>query len=123
MKFETICNSLTSCKILDRLQSGTIPIHNPPLLFCSSTMAEVAKNSTQFFNCDKRALRNFFLIEKYACRTNFFGGTAPLGLAAGYVVVLAFGLLFGLFTVGLVYLERKISGTEFSSVRLSFFFR
>ncbi len=79
-------------------------------------MADIAQDSTEFFNCAQPALRNYFLIEKYACRTDFFGGSAPLGLAAGYIVVLGFGLIFGLFTVGLVMLERKVSGTEFSSV-------
>lgn len=78
-------------------------------------MTDIAQDSTALFNCAEPALRNYFGIEKYACRTDFFGGNAPLGLATGYVVVLAFGIVFGLFTVGLVYLEQKFTGAVMTS--------
>lgn len=73
----------------------------------------VAKNATEAFGCT--TFRNYFLLPQYECKTDFFGNDAPLSLGAGYAVVLAFGLVFGLFTVGLVILERKISGEAMNS--------
>jgi len=44
--------------------------------------------------------------ETYAGADSFFGGSPPLGVGVGYLVVLGFGLLFSLFTTALVFLER-----------------
>ncbi len=76
-----------------------------------------AVNSTTLFNCPNpgSVFRNYFAFERYACAASFFDKTAPLNLATGYVVVLAFGLVFGGFTVGLVYLEQRLSGKKMSS--------
>lgn len=79
---------------------------------------DVAKASTEWdklFGCDPASFRNLFGLEQYRCKTSFFGGSAPLSLGVGFFIVLGFGLVFGLFTVGLVYLERKFSGNQFNS--------
>jgi urea-proton symporter len=65
------------------------------------------------FNCPGDPLavqRNYFFLDEYACATDFFGPDKPRALtpAIGYLVVIAFGLLFGLFTVGLIYVEHYI---------------
>lgn len=46
----------------------------------------------------------------YAGQDSFFGGTAPLSQAVGYVVVLGFGAAFSIFTTIIVMLENKFSG-------------
>lgn len=68
-----------------------------------------------FFDCPGGSFRNYFGFAEYECNDSFFGGDAPLSLAVGYAIVLGFGLVFGLFTVGLVALERYISGVPMSS--------
>jgi urea-proton symporter len=78
----------------------------------AQTSAVAAAN---IFNCTTPAFRNYFGFEQYKCQTSFFGGEAPLSLAVGYVIVLAFGLCFGIFTVGLVYLEHYLSGQTMTS--------
>lgn len=77
----------------------------------------VAVNSTTLFTCDDPAsvVRNYFGFKQYACASSFFGGRPPLGQAAGYIVVLAFGLIFGGFTIGLAYLEQRLSGNKMNS--------
>lgn len=67
------------------------------------------------FECKTKPFRNYFNFKQYACQTSFFGDTYPLSKAVGYVIVLGFGLVFGMFTVGLVYLERYLSGQKMSS--------
>jgi urea-proton symporter len=67
------------------------------------------------FNCPDGAFRNYFGFKEYECATSFFGDEAPLSQAAGYIIVLGFGVIFGLFTVGLVALERFISGVRMNS--------
>jgi urea-proton symporter len=71
--------------------------------------------SVAHFDCPGDPLavqRNYFLLEEYRCFTDFFGEDKPRALtpAIGYLVVIAFGLLFGLFTVALIYLEHYIVG-------------
>lgn len=46
---------------------------------------------------------------------SFFGGKAPLEEYVGWIVVLAFGFAFSLFTTLLVYLDYRFGGTQFSS--------
>lgn len=68
----------------------------------------------EHFKCDE-TFRNYFGFEEYACQTEFFGENNPLPLWAGLVILLAFGAVFGLFTVGLVFLENKLTGQKMSS--------
>lgn len=72
--------------------------------------------SAIYFNCpDPRSVsHNFFNLSQYACFPNFFGDDRPRTLtpAVGYLVVIAFGLAFGLFTVALIYLEHYILGSS-----------
>jgi urea-proton symporter len=78
-----------------------------------ATSAVAIKN---IFNCtDPKSFRNYFGFEEYKCATSYFGGKPPLSLASGYVIVLAFGLIFGLFTVGIVYLEQYLTGRPMTS--------
>jgi len=51
------------------------------------------------------ARRNYFMFPEYACNDSFFGGKPTFDQWVGYVVVLAFGLLFGGFTVFLVWID------------------
>jgi len=44
--------------------------------------------------------------ETYAGADSFFGGSPPLGVGIGYLVVLGFGLLFSAFTTALVFLDK-----------------
>ncbi|PXF45390.1 Urea-proton symporter DUR3 [Gracilariopsis chorda] len=66
-----------------------------------------------FKDCDG-AVNNLFGFPQYKCFKAFFT-VPPLPLWSGWVVVLAFGLIFGLFTVGLVYLEHFITGVKMNS--------
>lgn len=60
--------------------------------------------------------RNYFGFEQYACKERFFDTTEPLlSKAVGFVILLAFGTVFGLFTVGLVYLEQYLTGQKMNS--------
>lgn len=76
-----------------------------------------AVDSTTLFDCPdpSSVFRNYFGFEEYACKSSFFGDDAPLSLAVGFIIVLGFGLVFGGFTVGLVYLEQFLSGQKMSS--------
>ncbi|KAJ8908503.1 hypothetical protein NDN08_005211 [Rhodosorus marinus] len=60
-------------------------------------------------------VRNYFGDEQYCCDTSFFGGNNPLEPWVGYVIILGFGLVFGLFTVGLVYIDWKLLRTKATS--------
>lgn len=72
-------------------------------------MADFVNPSAAVFGCTGPVTRNFFLEEQYACRSSFFGGnTTELSEAVGFVIVLAFGISFGIATVGLVLIERKV---------------
>lgn len=74
--------------------------------------------SAIYFNCSnkKAVILNFFNDTIYNCSTEFFDDK-PLSQGIGYAVVLAFGLAFGLLTVGLVYLDqyffRRTMNSEF----------
>lgn len=75
-----------------------------------------AKNTTELFKCTDYAFRNFFGFEAYKCSKQFFDAKdSPLSSWVGYVIILGFGLIFGFFTVGLVHIERKISGAPITS--------
>jgi urea-proton symporter len=78
-----------------------------------ATSVTAVKNVFQCTN--PGVVRNYFGFEEYRCATSFFSGQPPLSKAVGYVIVLAFGLIFGLFTVGLVYLEKYMSGRPMTS--------
>lgn len=76
--------------------------------------SDVAK--INIFNCpNKDVFRNYFGFKEYECASSFFGDTTPLSLGVGYAIVLGFGIVFGIFTVGLVVLERYLSGVKMSS--------
>eukprot|EP01134_Creolimax_fragrantissima_P003171 CFRG3171T1 len=59
--------------------------------------------------------RNYWCFEEYACKDTFFGEESPLPLWVGYFIILGFGVAFGLFTLLLVWLDRKILGTNMTS--------
>lgn len=70
----------------------------------------------EFFNCEVDPVRNYFGFRQYACSPSFFvGDNPPLPSWVGYVIILGFGLMFGLFTVGLVYLEQFLTGRKMDS--------
>lgn len=71
---------------------------------------EIAQNSTQFYNCDVSAIKNYFLDENYKCYESFFGGKPPLPIWVAWVILLGFGAFFGALTVGIVFLESALSG-------------
>mmetsp|Transcript_7788 Transcript_7788/g.9908 ORF Transcript_7788/g.9908 Transcript_7788/m.9908 type:complete len:108 (-) Transcript_7788:1835-2158(-) len=48
--------------------------------------------------------------KQYAGQESFFGGSPPLDVSVGYIVVLGFGAAFSLFTTALVYMEKCFSG-------------
>merc|ERR1712216_1037908 len=52
---------------------------------------------------------------EYMGQTSFFGTDPPLPLAAGYGIVLGFGIGFSLITTLLVYLDKRFNGTNISS--------
>jgi SSS family transporter len=56
--------------------------------------------------------RNLSQPSQYAGMDSFFGGTAPLSKAVGFVVVLGFGAAFSVFTTLIVYMEKWFSGGE-----------
>lgn len=56
--------------------------------------------------------RNLSQPGAYAGMDSFFGGTAPLSKAVGYVVVLGFGAAFSVFTTLIVYMEKWFSGGQ-----------
>ena len=47
---------------------------------------------------------------QYAGQETYFGGTPPLSLAIGYVVVIGFGALFSIFTTLVVYIDKVFAG-------------
>ena len=47
---------------------------------------------------------------EYQGESSYFGNTAPLSLAVGYIVVLGFGVLFSLLTTLIVYLDKVFAG-------------
>jgi Na+/proline symporter len=51
-------------------------------------------------------------LEQYQGQDSFFGGSPPLPVWVGYVVVLAFGFGFSIFTTCLVYLDRLLTGAS-----------
>eukprot|EP00188_Purpureofilum_apyrenoidigerum_P001408 Plantae.Rhodophyta-Purpureofilum_apyrenoidigerum.ctg17704.p1 GENE.Plantae.Rhodophyta-Purpureofilum_apyrenoidigerum.ctg17704~~Plantae.Rhodophyta-Purpureofilum_apyrenoidigerum.ctg17704.p1 ORF type:complete len:713 (+),score=132.63 Plantae.Rhodophyta-Purpureofilum_apyrenoidigerum.ctg17704:1103-3241(+) len=63
----------------------------------------------------KAVLRNFYGLLQYCGQSSFFEGDAPLPAWVGYVIMLGFGFVFGLFTVGLVLLDWKLLGTKNTS--------
>lgn len=80
-------------------------------------ITDIVSPSLKHFNCGpleaSEVVRNYFLLDQYKCWTEFFGDDnkqLALTPAIGYLVVLAFGLFFGLFTVFLVYLEHHLTG-------------
>lgn len=77
--------------------------------------SDIARNSTDFFTCDATPFRNFFGFKQYECFTAFFEDNIPLSKTFGYVIILVFGLAFGIFTVGLVYLEQYLTGNRMNS--------
>lgn len=79
----------------------------------SAALFETARDTTSFFECAEPALRNYFGFQRYACRTSFFGGLAPLNTWVGYFIILGFGLLFGMGTVGLMQLEKTSMNSEY----------
>jgi SSS family transporter len=52
---------------------------------------------------------------KYQGEETFFDGKAPLPVWSGYLIVVAFGVFFSLFTTGIMALERKFVGTKLTS--------
>lgn len=81
-------------------------------------MAQTAEVIRQSFSCgDTKTFRNYFGFPEYGdrCATSFFGADVPLSPWVGYVIILGFGLVFGLFTVGLVYLEQVLTGQKMNS--------
>jgi len=52
---------------------------------------------------------------KYQGDETFFGGDAYLPQAAGYAIVVGFGVFFSLFTVMIMHLEKKYVGTKLTS--------
>lgn len=63
--------------------------------------------SANFFKCanPNGVIRNYFLIERYKCQTQFFV-QHPLSVPIGFSVMLVFGLVFGIATVALVFLDQ-----------------
>merc|ERR1719359_2126736 len=55
------------------------------------------------------------MLTKYKGKESFFGDVTPLPLAAGYAIVLGFGVFFSIFTTILVYLDKKYNNTEHTS--------
>eukprot|EP00178_Gracilaria_changii_P014320 TRINITY_DN40431_c0_g1_i1.p1 TRINITY_DN40431_c0_g1~~TRINITY_DN40431_c0_g1_i1.p1 ORF type:complete len:683 (-),score=107.90 TRINITY_DN40431_c0_g1_i1:54-2102(-) len=79
-------------------------------------MATVSVATLNPFNCANSTdfRLNFFGFPQYKCQSEFFVKNS-LPLWSGWVIVLAFGLVFGLFTVGLVYLEQYVTGVRMNS--------
>ena len=53
-------------------------------------------------------------VTKYRGQASFFGGVLARPEAAGYIVVLGFGLFSSLFTTLLVYLDKWFVGTAYT---------
>lgn len=77
----------------------------------SGSSCNASSPSFCHFDCDdslrNQVVRNFFNFTQYGCSTEFFTDP-PLSKGIGYAVVLAFGITFGVITVGLVYLDQYI---------------
>ena len=54
-------------------------------------------------------------VTKYCGQASFFGGLPALPEAAGYIVVLGFGVFSSLFTTLLIYLDKWFVGTAYTS--------
>ncbi|GAB0497095.1 hypothetical protein MMPV_008418 [Pyropia vietnamensis] len=67
------------------------------------------------WDCPETLTRNFFLDPAYECRESFFGNTSVLKEWIGYVIVLAFGIAFGIATVGIVLIEQRVLGRKMDS--------
>uniref|UniRef100_A0A7S2ZAV8 Urea transporter n=1 Tax=Rhodosorus marinus TaxID=101924 RepID=A0A7S2ZAV8_9RHOD len=81
---------------------------NPGIELCAENFNIVCEDPST-------VVRNYFGVEEYCCDTSFFGGNNPLEPWVGYVIILGFGLVFGLFTVGLVYIDWKLLRTKATS--------
>ena len=55
------------------------------------------------------------LLQEYYYKESFFGQDTPLPEAAGYAIVLGFGVFFSVFTTAMVYLDKTYNGTEITS--------
>jgi len=55
------------------------------------------------------------LLPEYIYKESFFGQDTPLPEAAGYAIVLGFGVFFSVFTTAMVYLDKTYNGTEITS--------
>lgn len=67
------------------------------------------------WDCPPTVTRNFFLDPLYECRESFFGNQPVLEKWVGYVIVLAFGIAFGIATVGIVLIEQRVLGRKMDS--------
>ena len=47
---------------------------------------------------------------QYSGETSFFGGVPPLSQAAGYGVLIGFGLAFSIFTTFIVWFDKMLKG-------------
>nr|QPB67292.1 urea active transporter 3.2 [Bangia sp. ESS1] len=76
-----------------------------------------ANPSIAAFECTNAAnvVRNYFSDPQYECAESFFGGVPVLDKWVGYVIVLAFGISFGIATVGLVLIEQHVLGRKMDS--------
>ncbi len=62
-------------------------------------------NSVAQWGCGNDSIKNLFLLDEYRCEAKFFK-RHPLPAEIGFAVVLAFGLIFGIVTIALVYLDQ-----------------
>lgn len=76
-------------------------------------------NAAAYFGCAARnltSIANFNLLDRYRCNAQYFH-FHPLPVYMGFSLVLAFGLVFGIFTITLVYLDqyffRRTMNSEF----------
>ncbi|KAK1864694.1 hypothetical protein I4F81_007238 [Pyropia yezoensis] len=67
------------------------------------------------WGCAATVVRNFFLDPQYECRESFFDNKPVLDKWVGYVIVLAFGVAFGIATVGIVLIEQRVLGRKMDS--------
>lgn len=70
----------------------------------------------EFIDC-KKSFRNHFNLTQYDCHTRFFhdDGQDILPVAVGYGIIVVFGLVFGVCTVGLVLIEQYLFGRKMDS--------